>query len=387
MNFYDRLALGAIVEPVRREFGLTDTQVGALVTWFTVVFAVAGLPLGRLADSGSRRRLLAGGVALWGGLTALSGAASGYAMLLATRLGVGIGEAVCAPVATSWIADLVPASRRARAMAAFMFAIPVGGLLSYSITGPVAQAYGWRAALAIAGAPTLVLAPLILWLSEPARGSGVRGQGSGVGWAAKGFAWICASGAVINFALYGFSTFLPAFLTRYHGVSIARAGVWMGVGTGVSGIAAAAAVWALGDRVTNRLRLCAVTSLLATLPLTAAVGMAPGDAAAAIWLAMVGYGLLQMYYGLVYAAIQDRVAPDSRATAMALYLVVTYLGGASWGPMVMGRASDWLARQAAGAGPLTEAARATGLHGAMYLIPGLAVVLSWVLWMAARRSA
>lgn len=161
----------------------------------------------------------------------------------------------------------------------------------------------------------------------------------------------------------------------------------MGVGTGVSGIAAAAAVWALGDRVTNRLRLCAVTSLLATLPLTAAVGMAPGDAAAAIWLAMVGYGLLQMYYGLVYAAIQDRVAPDSRATAMALYLVVTYLGGASWGPMVMGRASDWLARQAAGAGPLTEAARATGLHGAMYLIPGLAVVLSWVLWMAARRSA
>jgi len=369
---------------VRREFRLSDTEVGALVTWFTVVFAVAGLPLGRLADSGSRRRLLAAGVALWGGLTGLAGAASGYAMLLATRLGVGIGEAVCAPVATSWIGDLVPASRRAGAMAAFMFAIPVGGLMSYSITGPVAQAYGWRTALAIAGAPVVVLAPLILWLSEPARGSGVGGRGAGAG--GRGFAWICASGAVINFALYGFSTFLPAFLTRYHGLSVARAGVWMGVGTGVSGIAGAAAVWALGDRVGNRLRLCAGASLLASLLLTAAVRMAPGDAMAAVWLAMAGYGLLQMYYGLVYAAIQDRVAPDARATAMALYLVVTYLGGASWGPVVMGRASDWLGRQAAGTGGLTEAARATGLHGAMYLIPGLAVVLSWVLWMAARRS-
>jgi hypothetical protein len=72
---------------------------------------------------------------------------------------------------------------------------------------------------------------------------------------------------------------------------------------------------------------------------------------------------------------------------MAAYLVVTYLGGASWGPMATGRLSDFFARQAAGGGPLTEAARAAGLHDAMYVIPCLAVVLSWVLWMAARRSA
>ena len=149
VNIFDRQALGAILEPLRHAFQLSDTQLGALPTVFTIVYAVAGLPLARLADRGSRRRLLAGGVAVWTGLTALGGLAANYWMLLATRLGVGIGEAVCAPTATSWIGDLVPAERRARAMAGFMMAVPVGVMLSFAITGPAAQAYGWRAALAL----------------------------------------------------------------------------------------------------------------------------------------------------------------------------------------------------------------------------------------------
>src|SRR5438128_3147515 len=126
LNFYDRQALAAVLEPLRHEFRLTDTQLGGLVTMFTVVFALAGLPLGRLADRGSRKQLLALGVAAWTGLTALGGLAVSYAMLLATRLGVGIGEAVCTPAAASWIGDLVPAGQRARAMAGFMMAVPVG---------------------------------------------------------------------------------------------------------------------------------------------------------------------------------------------------------------------------------------------------------------------
>jgi predicted MFS family arabinose efflux permease len=386
LNFYDRLALGAIVEPLRREFHLSDTQVGALVSWSTVVFALAGLPLGRLADTWSRRKLLALGVTVWASLTGTAALVTTYAMLLVTRLGVGIGEAVCAPVATSWIGDLVTANRRARAMAGFMLAIPVGGLLSFAVTGPLTMAHGWRVAIAVAAAPVIVLAPAVLWLKEPARGSAL-GAGKAAWTAAPGFWWIAASGAVINFALYGFSTFLPAFLMRYHGVSLARAGVWMGIGTGLSGLAGAAAAGALGDRVKSRLGLCATASLVSAGPLFAAIWMPVGKASAATWLAMTGYGLLQMYYGLVYAAIQDLVAPAARATAMSAYLVVTYLGGASWGPVVMGRASDLLARQAAGGGAVTEAARAAGLHGAMYLIPALAVVLSLVLWVAARRSA
>ena len=94
-----------MAEPLRREFSLSDAQLGGLSTLFIVLYAVAGLPLGRLADTWSRRKLLALGVAVWAGLTALGALASSYALLAATRLGVGIGEAVCAPAANSWIGD------------------------------------------------------------------------------------------------------------------------------------------------------------------------------------------------------------------------------------------------------------------------------------------
>ena len=380
LNFYDRQALNAVLEPVRHEFGLSDTQLGGLVTLFTVVFALAGPPLGKLADTRSRRGLLAGGIAVWTGLTALAGAASSYAMLLATRLGVGIGEAVCTPAATSWIGDIVPAARRARSMAVFMMAVPVGGMLSYAISGPVAQAHGWRAALIIAAIPGIVLVPAVWSLREPER-DGPRVLAADSAPMPAAFWWIAASGAIVNFALYSFSTFLPAFLTRYHGMRVGEAGVWAGIGTGVSGIAGALLAGTLGDRVRNRLKLAAIASLMAAGPMVAALRIPTGGAAAAVWLAMTAYGLLQMYYGLVYAAIQDITVPLMRGRAMATYFVVTYLGGASWGPLATGRLSDWLAHRSGLGG---EAARASGLHDAMYVVPALALVLAGVLWIGGR---
>ena len=381
LNFYDRQTLAAILEPLRHEFSLSDTQLGGLFTLFTVVFALAGLPLGKLADTRSRRGLLAVGIALWTGLTGLAGLATSYAMLLGTRLGVGIGEAVCTPAAASWIGDLVPASRRARAMAGFMMAVPVGIMLSSAISGSVAQAHGWRMAMVLAAIPGLVLAPAVLWLREPERPRLPAAGERAVGLPAV-FWWIAASGAVVNFALYSFSTFLPAFLTRYHGLSVAQAGIWTGIGSGASGILGAAAAGLVGDRVKNRLYLAAGASLAAAGPLYAAVRMPAGSVAGAVWLAMIGYGLLQMYYGLVYAAIQDVVGPGMRGRAMAVYFVVTYLGGASWGPLLTGRLSDFLAHRS---GLAAEASRAVGLHDAMYAIPALALVLAAVLWVAGRR--
>jgi MFS family permease len=382
LNYYDRQTLAAILEPLRHEFSLSDAQLGGLFTLFTVVFALAGLPLGKLADTRSRRGLLAAGVAVWTGLTGMAGLATSYALLLGTRLGVGIGEAVCTPAAASWIGDLVPASRRARAMAGFMMAVPVGIMLSSAISGPVAQAHGWRMALAVAAIPGLVLVPAVLWLREPGRPRPEVG-GDGVLALPDVFWWIAASGAVVNFALYSFSTFLPAFLTRYHGMSVAQAGIWTGIGSGVSGILGAVAAALLGDRVKNRLYLAAGASLAAAGPVYGALGMPAGSPAGAVCLAMTGYGLLQMYYGLVYAAIQDVVAPAMRGRAMAVYFLVTYLGGASWGPLLTGRLSDFLARRS---GLGAEASRAVGLHDAMYVIPALAVVLAVVLWLAGRRQ-
>jgi MFS family permease len=419
LNFYDRQVLGAVLEPLHREFGLSDTQLAVLATAFTLLYAVAGLPLGRLADRWSRKRLLAIGVTVWAALTALGGLASSYRMLLATRLGVGIGEATCAPAATSWIGDLVPAGRRARAMALFMMAVPVGGFLSFAVGGPVAQAWGWRMALVLAAVPAVVLVPALAVLREPARGESVELAGGSAcqssepshdregvvcGDAATApvaalspwllaripaFWWIAASGAIVNFMLYSFSLFLPAFLTRYHGLSVARSGVWSGVGSGAAGVLGALAAGYLGDRVTRdlgrrRMLLAAAAAALATPPAFAAICLPAGSVLAAVLLLMLAYGLWQTYYGLVYAAIQDIVPAQLRGTAMAAYYLAMYLCGASFGPLVTGRLSDHFARAAVNLGATQDAARAIGLHDAMYLIPACSLMLAAVLWVAGR---
>jgi MFS family permease len=393
LNFYDRFTLGVIAEPVRREFQLSDAQLGGLTTAFTILYALAGVPLGRMADVKSRKGILAWSVAVWSGLTALGGLASSYAMLMITRVGVGIGEAACAPAATSWIGDTVPPVRRTRALAWFMMAVPIGSMLSYSLGGPAAQALGWRAALALAALPAIALVPALLCLREPPRANKTYAAGPlGALVRMPAFWWIALSGAVVNFALYSFSAFFPAFLTRFHHLSVARAGVWAGIGTGVAGIAGALFAGALGDRVTanfarNRMRMAAAASLASAPFAFAAIAMPAGAVAAAIALMMLAYGLLQMYYGLVYAAMHDVVAPDLRGSAMGAYFVVQYLGGAAWGPLVTGRLSDHFARAAAQSGATAEAARAAGLHQALFAIPGLAVLLSAVLWAGAASTA
>jgi MFS family permease len=394
LNYYDRQALGAVAEPLRREFALSDAHIGALSTLFIVVYALAGLPLGRLADTWSRRKLMAIGVSVWAVLTALGATAASYAFLAATRLGVGIGEAVCAPAANSLIGAVVPAGQRARAMAGFMMAVPVGVMLSSAVTGPAAQAWGWRAALALAAAPAVLLVPALLWLKEPEREPVNREEDRAAPLSLlriPSLAWIAASGAVLNFALYSFSAFLPAFLKRYHGFSVAQAGLWTGIGSGAAGVAGAVLAGACGDRImarwsNGRLLLAAGAALVAAPLALFAIALPAGQSAAALALIMPAYGLLQMYYGLVYAAINDIVPPELRGTAMAGYLLVTYLGGAAFGPLATGMLSDRLARRAAGASAVNEAARAIGLHQAMYLIPAMALLLAAVLWAGARAE-
>jgi MFS family permease len=133
-----------------------------------------------------------------------------------------------------------------------------------------------------------------------------------------------------------------------------------------------------------RLRTAAWASLAAA-PL-AAIGIAAPAALPALAGLAAAYTLLGTYYGLVYAAIQDVVPATLRATAMAVYFVAMYLCGASFGPLVTGRLSDLAARYAAGGGPLTDAARATGLHYAMYVIPVFALALAGVLWAGAAKA-
>src|SRR5215467_12206444 len=174
LNFYDRHVIGALTEPIRKEFGLTDGQVGLMGSAFIWLYAIVGLPLGRIADQRSRKKLLAVGMLVWSALTATAAAATNYTILLMSRLGFAVGEAVVAPAATSWIGDLFPAVERSRPLALFMLGVPIGGALSYFFSGPVAQAYGWRTAMVLAAVPAVVLVPILLRLAEPPRGAAER---------------------------------------------------------------------------------------------------------------------------------------------------------------------------------------------------------------------
>src|SRR4249919_2447398 len=125
MNFFDRQIIGGVGEGIRREWGLSDTALGLLGTVFTLLYAVFGLPLGRLSDTRGRRLILAGGVFVWSVLTAASGLARNFSQLIVARLGVGVGEATCSPASTSLLGDFFPTNLRGRAVAIWMLGLPI----------------------------------------------------------------------------------------------------------------------------------------------------------------------------------------------------------------------------------------------------------------------
>src|SRR6476619_3516228 len=171
LNFYDRQILGAVGETVRNEWRLSDTALGSLGTAFTLLYAVVGVPLGRMTDRFSRRWILFAGVTVWSLLTAASGLARNFTELFVVRLGVGSGEAACAPAATSLIGDLFPASRRATALSAFMMGLPLGIALSFLGSSLLEHRFGWRSTFYISLIPGVMCALLALIISEPARGA------------------------------------------------------------------------------------------------------------------------------------------------------------------------------------------------------------------------
>jgi MFS family permease len=397
VNFYDRNVPGALAEPIRKEFGLSDTQLGWLGTIFTLLYAVIGLPLGRLADRGSRKKLLSVGIAIWGALTAFAFWARNYSMLLISRLGVAVGEASCAPTATSWIGDLFPPSRRAQPLALFMLGVPVGGALSFFFSGRTADLWGWRWAMIVAALPALLLAPVVWSLHEPERGASEQHAPVVAGDVRKvlripTFWWIIASGAFVNFNLYAIGAFLPAFFGRIYKLSAGKAGLETGMVYLIGGVLGGTIAGYWGDFIvrhrTNGRMTAASLAALAAAPLAYfGVRQSMGGLTLAVIFLTLAYGFLNMYYGLVYSSIQDIVAPALRGTVMSIYFCVMYLGGASFGPVITGKLSDLMARRAAtaaGSEKVTEIFKAIGLQQAMLVIPLLCLGLAFVLWAGSR---
>jgi MFS family permease len=402
LNFFDRQLLGALGEPIRHEFHLSDTALGFLGTIFTIIYAFVGLPLGALSDRWYRNRLIAIGTAFWSLLTAATGFAQNYAQIFIARLGVGIGEATCAPAGQSLIGDLFPQNQRSKAMGVFMLGLPAGIFLAYISAGAIATHYGWRAAFWFACIPGIILALLALRIPEPVRGG--LDPGRVVTTSAGGRSafvtvlslptmwWIIMSGIFHNFNMYAINSFNTPFLQRFHELSLLNASYVSSISVGAVGAIGLLVGGWLADKMSakrrnGRLVLSAGAMAIAAPCIFLAINQPKESIAAYVIFMTMGTITMFVYYATVYSAIQDVIEPRLRGTAVAIYFCFMYILGASMGPVGTGYLSDHFAHKAmvdAGASTMTEAFKAIGLHNAMYVIPILALAAAAVLFAASR---
>jgi len=401
LNFYDRLILGAVGEAVRKEWHLSDTELGLLGLMFILLYAIIGVPLGRWADRGNRSLILTGGVTAWSVLTAACGFAQNIWQLGGLRMLVGVGEATCAPASNSLIGDLFPARTRARALSIFMLGLPIGNALCFLISGYLAFTYNWRYAFYVALVPGLLCAVGALMIKEPKRGAtettnigGLRREGNPF-WlvlSTPTMFWIIISGALHNFNMYAIGGFLTPYMMRVHAKDVQFANnVSMAV-YGLAGIPGMILGGLLGDFVIRRWRNGRMVVAAIAIGLSVPVFyVALGQNQVFGFGMLFGFGcmLLYMYYGTVYATIQDVIEPSLRATAMALYFCAMYLIGGAFGPPVTGFLSEFFAvRAAENAGVVLEGLDreawataiepyvATGISNAMYVLPVLCSLLA-----------
>ncbi|WP_299329089.1 MFS transporter [Parasphingopyxis sp.] len=355
LNVADKMILGVLIEQIKAEFGLSDTQLGFLSGLaFAVVYSILGLPLARLADRSNRRNLISACLGLWSLSTALCGMALNFLQLLGGRLGVAVGEAGFTPATHSLIADYFPRTRRGFAMAVYSLGSPFGQFAAVTIGGMIAATYGWRVAFFAFGIPGLLLALLFrLSVKEPKRGAidglTARDDPPPIGvvartvWQMKTFRNLMFASSLHAFILYGVGIWAIPFFLRSHDWDLATIGLWFGSLTAIFGGIGAFAGGALADRLGRSdiawyLKLPA-WSIFAGLPLAIAGFLVPQTMHALLLLAIVSL-FWSAWQAPTFAIIQTVAPLRMRATAAAVLIFTINLVGFGLGPLAVGALSD-----------------------------------------------
>ncbi|WP_036773714.1 spinster family MFS transporter [Polaromonas glacialis] len=370
MSFIDRQIMGILVQPIKQEFGVSDTAMGVLTGLaFAVFYSALAIPFGRYADRSNRRNFVAYCCAAWSVMTALCGMATGFWSLALARMGVAVGEAGGGPPSISMIADHYPPQQRGRAMSIYMLGPQLGILLGLAGGGWIAQHYGWRTAFMVMSVPGLLAAFLLRFTAvEPRRGTWETAAGAASApateslgvvlrdlWASRPFVRITVAVTLMNFIGYGIGIWTPAFLVRSHGMTLQGAGAVMGIVGGLAAVSGALTSGWLSDALAKRdprWRLgVPLLGCLLTLPSGLAFYLMPaGDAWMIGGFAMphaIGFYLLFGFTAVwwtapVYAMLAGLIVPHRRATGLAMFnLVITLIGG-GMGPLAVGMLSDLL---------------------------------------------
>lgn len=356
LSMCDRMILSILFPDIKAEFGLTDTQLGLLGgISFALFYATMGLPIARLSDQYSRKRIIITSLVVFSLMTAFSGLAAGFISLLILRIGVGIGEAGVNPASHSIIADYFPPQRRAFAMAILMLGGSLGMMLGFVGGGFIAEAYNWRIALVSVGVPGLFLAVVMARsLREPARGTYETEAPpppppilttAAAMWANPAMRHLIAGSVVAGLVGYGFTQWLPTFFIRAHDLSQSQTGMLMAVLFGISGAIGALVAGKWFDRLSNRgfqygMWMLAIVPFF-TIPLFI-LGLLADNLTTAILLFIVPGFAANYVIGPTIAMIQTLSPVHMRAVSSAIKMLCLNLIGMGIGPLLVGLLSDLL---------------------------------------------
>jgi len=358
LNFIDRQILVILQEPIKADMALSDAQLGLLSGFaFAVIYVTAGIPIAYWADRGNRRNVISLAVAVWSGMTAVSGLAQNYSQLLLARVGVGLGEAGGSPPAHSMISDYYPPEQRATALSIYSSGIYIGILLGFLFGGVIAEAFGWRTAFMVVGLPGVLFALVLRFtLREPVRGRwektaaahtpqpGLK-QTMALLRDRPSFWYIALGSAFASYVAYGNGNFLPSFLIRNHHMSIAEVGTILALVSGVSGALGTFLGGYLSDRYGTKdmrwyLWIPMLGIALAYFPY---INMLLTDNISS-GLVLVFFALIlnSFYLGPCIALSHALVEPGMRALTSAVLFFVLNMIGLGLGPFLTGLVSDML---------------------------------------------
>ena len=388
-NYVDRIALGIVLQDLKSDLHLTDTQLGLLSgIAFAFFYSVMGIPIARWADRGNRVLIISLTTALWSVSVILCGVTNTFLQLLAVRVAVAVGEAGCIPPAHSLIADYFTRSERPRAVARYMLGAPLALLIGYFAAGWLNQLYGWRMTFILLGAPGLILAILSrLTLREPRKSNRsdtdtvlpavpVK-EVCRVLWSIRAFRHLLICFSVWYFFGYGLLQWTPAFFVRSHHLVTGELGLWLALIYGAGGAVGTyfGGEWATRfARGNERLQLLVCMGAFSLYGLLFLGVFLPSNkylSFTALALANVGGSVVA---GPLLGTMQTLVPQHMRATSVAMVYLFANLIGMGLGPLAAGSLSDTL-RPMFG----DESLR----YALVILSPGY-IWASWHLWLASK---
>ncbi|OPK08648.1 arabinose ABC transporter permease [Pseudomonas sp. VI4.1] len=364
-NYIDRQLMAILIEPVKLEFGISDTGIGLLsgVT-FAVFYTVFGFPLGRLSDRIGRKPVIAFSCIAWSLMTMLCGMAGNFLTLVLARVGVAVGEAGGTAPSVAMVSDLYPANRRSTALSVLMLGSSLGAIVGLGLGGWIAQHHGWRYAFLLIGAPGIFLGLLLLLtVRTPKRAVPLANVAAPQdGWLKTlvelfrmpSFLCLVLTGGSAAIAGYAIGTWSPSFLIRSHGLNLQEAGFLVGVVGGIGSTIGTLVCGMLTDRMARRdVGWQIGVPLLGTLisiPFALAYFLWPQGTAFHIgsiavpqaFLFYSAFGFFGVWWATPCLSAITHLFPSTRlAQATAIFVMSMTLLGVGVGPLFVGMLSDF----------------------------------------------